>query len=588
MGSGIYLSRRAVALATDLSPARLTEIANRTSGLAWSAVGSGGDAVAPLSRLRTALAQHVEGVDELLEPMAGPSLAVDEAAARTGRDATELLDDIDAGTITATWQRAGSTFEPRIPQALLEPGGALAGAARGSSLLGRRIAAAAGAVVAVGGGAAAVAALRGGGHEPTVAKAAGEPQGSHAAKESDGSSATRAADVERTAKQGKAPQTKLTRVAGAEADRVVRDVEADGSLSSEVASYQEANDQTPSPARNWQVDFAVWVGGKAGLTMGYDGDGVATSQDLVDWAKDRDAFTPKGKGHPKVGDMVALNVTSDGRGVDSIGIVEAVDEDAGTITVVQGNVTTRDKVGDVPVGVVTRLRYEVGARTVVGFIDAGSASKHEGAAMKAEREREAEAAKKAEKAGKATRPEGAYIPGSAIKAVVGDSISDAEADEIGRALGPAFVRYGIDTPTRAAAAIAQFALESAAFRTTTEYASGAAYEGRDDLGNTHRGDGVRFKGRGYIQITGRSNYEAVSAAFGKDFTKDPTALAKPKYAAMASAWWWKNHGCNALADSGDFVALTRRINGGTRGLAERQAYWAKAKRVADDLVPRQG
>jgi putative chitinase len=128
--------------------------------------------------------------------------------------------------------------------------------------------------------------------------------------------------------------------------------------------------------------------------------------------------------------------------------------------------------------------------------------------------------------------------------------------------------------------------ESDGFRTTTEYASGAAYEGRRDLGNTRKGDGRRFRGRGYIQITGRTNYTAVSRAFGHDFLKHPEDLATPRYAALASCWWWSRHGCNELADQGDFVALTRRINGGTNGLADRQQYHRRARPVAAFLVPK--
>jgi predicted chitinase len=171
--------------------------------------------------------------------------------------------------------------------------------------------------------------------------------------------------------------------------------------------------------------------------------------------------------------------------------------------------------------------------------------------------------------------------------IVAPWLSPADAQTLAAALGPAFQRYDITTPKRAAAAVAQMCHESAGFRTTTEYASGSAYEGRRDLGNTHAGDGVRFKGRGYIQITGRNNYAAVSKAFGVDFVANPQQLASPKWAAMASCWWWQAHGCNQLADSGDFVALTRRINGGTNGLADRQQYWSRARKVARFLVPRQ-
>jgi len=146
--------------------------------------------------------------------------------------------------------------------------------------------------------------------------------------------------------------------------------------------------------------------------------------------------------------------------------------------------------------------------------------------------------------------------------------------------------YEIDTPHEFAHFLAQACHETDRFRTLREYASGKAYEGRADLGNTQPGDGVRFKGRGYIQITGRANYTAVSKAFAHDFTARPTDLALPRWAALASAWWWQSHGCNEIADGGDFVALTRRINGGTTGLADRLALHARARAVAAQLVPR--
>jgi predicted chitinase len=165
-------------------------------------------------------------------------------------------------------------------------------------------------------------------------------------------------------------------------------------------------------------------------------------------------------------------------------------------------------------------------------------------------------------------------------------LTTAQARTIADALGPAFRASGITTRRRAAMAVAQMAHESAGFRTTTEYASGAAYEGREDLGNIRPGDGRRFKGRGYIQITGRANYRAVSKALGHDFLARPADLAKPRWAAKASCWWWKNAGCNQIADRGDFVALTRRINGGVNGLADRRRYYRRARLVSPFLVPK--
>lgn len=150
----------------------------------------------------------------------------------------------------------------------------------------------------------------------------------------------------------------------------------------------------------------------------------------------------------------------------------------------------------------------------------------------------------------------------------------------------AYALRRIDTPRRAAMFIAQIAHESGGFRFREEISSGAAYEGRRDLGNTQHGDGRRFKGRTYIQITGRNNYAAVSKGLGRNFVIRPHALGAPRYAALGAAWWWSTHGCNQLADSGDFLAVTRRINGGTNGLADRQKYYRRARSVARFLVPR--
>jgi putative chitinase len=182
-----------------------------------------------------------------------------------------------------------------------------------------------------------------------------------------------------------------------------------------------------------------------------------------------------------------------------------------------------------------------------------------------------------------TRHRGPYVIGWQSLRHVAPWLSETEAKQHAAALGPAFRKYAIVTPRRAAAAVAQFAHESAGFHTTTEYATGAEYEGRRDLGNTHPGDGKRFKGRGYIQITGRGNYSACTSAFGHDFISRPADLATPRWAALASCWWWSAHGCNQLADSGDFVALTRRIN----GLTSREEYHHRAQQVAHGLVPRQ-
>lgn len=135
----------------------------------------------------------------------------------------------------------------------------------------------------------------------------------------------------------------------------------------------------------------------------------------------------------------------------------------------------------------------------------------------------------------------------------------------------------ITTPARAAAFLAQLAHESAELRYMEEIASGAAYEGRRDLGNTEPGDGKRFKGRGPLQLTGRANYEKAGAALGLDLVGRPEQAATPQTGFQTSAWFWRTHGLNELADAGDFRAITKRINGGLNGFADRVHYWNLAK-----------
>lgn len=166
------------------------------------------------------------------------------------------------------------------------------------------------------------------------------------------------------------------------------------------------------------------------------------------------------------------------------------------------------------------------------------------------------------------------------------NLSRKDAKRIAAGLALAFERYDITTRRRAAAAVAQMAHESDRFRASTEYADGRAYEGRRDLGNVRPGDGPRFRGRGRIMITGRTNYEAVSKAFGENFVAHPERLAQSPTSELVSCWWWKTHGCNEVADSGDFEALTRRINGGTNGLSDRIELHRRAKRVSRWLVPK--
>ncbi|HXI97353.1 MAG TPA: glycoside hydrolase family 19 protein [Gemmatimonadaceae bacterium] len=138
----------------------------------------------------------------------------------------------------------------------------------------------------------------------------------------------------------------------------------------------------------------------------------------------------------------------------------------------------------------------------------------------------------------------------------------------------------INTPIRIAHFLAQIGHESADLKYSEEVASGSAYEGRASLGNTKPGDGVRFKGRGLIQLTGRVNYTAYGTAKGQDFVSgvNPLKIAHdPNLAVDVSCWFWTQKGLNALADIDDVRGITKRVNGGFNGLALRTARLNRAK-----------
>lgn len=147
----------------------------------------------------------------------------------------------------------------------------------------------------------------------------------------------------------------------------------------------------------------------------------------------------------------------------------------------------------------------------------------------------------------------------------------------------AMAEFDINTPLRKAAFLAQIGHESGGLHWLVELWGPSIaqqhYEGRDDLGNTVPGDGLRFRGRGLLQITGRANYLATGKALGFDLIANPEKLAEPELASRSAAWWWRNHGCNEFADRQQFVLLTRRINGGTNGLDDRQRLYQAAKDV---------
>lgn len=165
-------------------------------------------------------------------------------------------------------------------------------------------------------------------------------------------------------------------------------------------------------------------------------------------------------------------------------------------------------------------------------------------------------------------------------------------------INDAMDEFGIDTPLRQAAFLANLAHESGQLIYVEELASGAAYDGRADLGNTKpeaisiaakagSTPGRFYKGHGLIQITGFDNHVACGKALGIDAKNEPKKLTIPVYAARSAAWFWKVNGLNAFADAGDFDGVCDKINrgrktdriGDSNGWAQRLAFYEAAKEV---------
>lgn len=166
--------------------------------------------------------------------------------------------------------------------------------------------------------------------------------------------------------------------------------------------------------------------------------------------------------------------------------------------------------------------------------------------------------------------------------------------------------YEIDTAQEYSHFLAQACHESDHFVTLREYASGRAYEGRADLGNTRPGDGVRFKGRGIFQTTGRANYLQLGIKKGRRdlFINKPELLEQPEYAVWSACEYWKTRGLNDIANHPDEARLVKKlrgklynlspvefvsatVNGGFNGLDERKKFYARAMKVlAEAPAPR--
>jgi putative chitinase len=177
------------------------------------------------------------------------------------------------------------------------------------------------------------------------------------------------------------------------------------------------------------------------------------------------------------------------------------------------------------------------------------------------------------------------LPGAGV-------ISKAQAEAVyGRALAgqqwmdlnACLSRFQINTPARMRHFLSQTAHESGGLQWLKELASGWDYEGREDLGNLQPGDGPKYKGAGVIQLTGRCNYQAFA-----DFISDAKVMQGVDYVSTtypfsSAGFWWFNNEMNGLCDRGATVEqITRRVNGGTNGLSDRQAYYQTACHVIPD------
>ncbi|MFV3413220.1 glycoside hydrolase family 19 protein [Pseudomonas nitroreducens] len=183
------------------------------------------------------------------------------------------------------------------------------------------------------------------------------------------------------------------------------------------------------------------------------------------------------------------------------------------------------------------------------------------------------------------------------------------------ALDAAMRDFGVDTPPRVAAFLAQVGYESAQLTRCVEsltYSSqrlaavwprrfrradgsptalarevayqperiaNLVYAGRNGNGDEASGDGWRFRGRGLLQVTGRSNYRSVGEGLAQPLVARPQLLAEPRWACRSAAWWWQRNGLNELADGARFEEVTRRINGGLNGLEVRAQLWHRALEV---------
>ncbi len=196
-------------------------------------------------------------------------------------------------------------------------------------------------------------------------------------------------------------------------------------------------------------------------------------------------------------------------------------------------------------------------------------------------------------------PTVAGLSAESLSQAMGGAVSLDRYRQLLPALAQSMRDCGATDQVSAAMWLAQVGHESDGLYAMEEYASGAAYEGRADLGNTVAGDGVRFKGRGPIQVTGRANYTALSRwAHGRGlvptadfFVRDPAQLASDRYGFVGVTWYWTQARGNQIRDAarrGDLEAVTRLINGGLNGIDDRRTRYNRALGLGARIIPTTG
>lgn len=155
----------------------------------------------------------------------------------------------------------------------------------------------------------------------------------------------------------------------------------------------------------------------------------------------------------------------------------------------------------------------------------------------------------------------------------GTKIHDNELQDLNNCLK----KFAINTPQRMRHFLSQCGHESAGLRYTKELASGADYQGREDLGNTQPGDGPKFKGGGWIQLTGRYNYQSLANYLHDDRVMEGVDYVAKTYPATSAGFWWHLNNLNALCDKPGVTVrdITLRVNGGTNGLNDRIQYYKR-------------